>query len=312
MPDNLDLPSRLRDLKPKLKQPNSAAVLDKWIAKAEQDLELDESGRLGWLVASTVATAALQRALAVDGGARFLLKGGTMLQHRLSVPTRATKDVDGLVRGDLESFIADLDEILAEPWGPVGFGLGEIEVIDVPTKAIKPRRFQLTLTLRGVTWRKVQVEVSPDEGSAGGSFEVFAAPELAGFGLSAPEVLVGLAIRYQIAHKIHASTDPHRPPAVVNDRARDVVDLLLLKDLAENTGAPAPTEILAAARDIFAARAMEAAALGRTGRAWPPTLVAHSHWDADYAKAANSARVTVPLGQAISDLNAWIDRIAGA
>jgi hypothetical protein len=36
-------------------------------------------------------------------------------------------------------------------------------------------------------------------------------------------------MRYQIAQKVHASTDPHNPPEFVNDRARDVVDLLLLR-----------------------------------------------------------------------------------
>ena len=45
MPSDLDLRSRLRQLKPKRKQPNSAAVLNNWIAKAKRDLEIDEGGR---------------------------------------------------------------------------------------------------------------------------------------------------------------------------------------------------------------------------------------------------------------------------
>jgi hypothetical protein len=45
-------------------------------------------------------------------------------------------------------------------------------------------------------------------------------------------------MRYQIAQKLHAGSDPHEPPAYVNDRARDLVDLLLLKQLAESTGEP--------------------------------------------------------------------------
>jgi len=311
MSQSPDLIARLRGLRPKEKQPNSATVLNNWIAKAERDLEIDDSGRLGWLVASTVVTAALQRAVAADGGRRFLLKGGTMLQHRLSVPTRATKDVDGLVRGDVEEFIADVDSILAEPWGAVGFKRGEIEVIDTPAKLVKPRRFQVILTLRGVTWRKVQVELSPDEGHAGAEGETFPAPELAGFGLPDPDELVGLAMRYQIAQKLHASTDPHDPPMYVNDRARDVVDLLLLRDLAQNTGAPTPTDIQAASLDIFAARAAEAETVGRVPRTWPPQLVTYPHWSEDYARAADSAHVNVTLDEAIHVLNAWIGEICG-
>jgi len=309
MPSEPDLRSRLRQLKPKQKQPNSAAVLNNWIAKAERDLEVDEGGRLGWLVASTVVTAALQRAAAEDGGSRFLLKGGTMLQHRLSVPTRSTRDVDGLVRGDIEAFIADLDPILAEPWGVVGFRRGDIEVIDTPAKIIKPRRFQMTLTLRGVTWRSIQVELSPDEGSAGQVGETFPGPELAGFGLPDPDHLVGLAMRYQIAQKFHASTDPHNPPDYVNDRARDVVDLLLLKDLADETGKPTLPDIRAAVVDIFEARAAEAVCLSRMPRKWPPRLTAYSHWRDDYAKAAASAHLDIPLEEVVVILNAWIDEI---
>ncbi|MDR0283337.1 MAG: nucleotidyl transferase AbiEii/AbiGii toxin family protein [Propionibacteriaceae bacterium] len=303
---------QLRTLKPKTKEPNSANVLNNWILHAERDLEGTEGGRLGWLVASTVVTAALQRAVHEDGTSCFLLKGGTMLQHRLSVPTRATKDVDGLVRGDIESFLDVLDDVLAEPWGPVGFRRGNIEVIDTPAKIIKPRRVQLTLTLRGVTWRKIQVELSPDEGHAGETGEVFPAPALAGFGLPDPDALVGLAIRYQIAQKLHASTDPHDPPAHVNDRARDAIDLLLLKDLTESTGSPTLGDIRTAALDIFTARAAEATILNRVPRTWPPTLTAYPHWADDYAKASDDAQVRLPLAKVVATLNDWITAIDGA
>jgi len=304
-----DLMARLRQLKPKSKEPNSTNVLNNWITAVERDVAGVEAGRLGWLVASTIVTAALQRAVAQDGGTRFLLKGGTMLQHRLSVPTRSTRDVDGLVRGDLEDFIANLDSVLAQPWGAVGFRRGEVEVIDTPAKIIKPSRFQVTLTLRGVTWRKVQVELSPDEGGAGQTGEAFPAAELAGLGLPDPDRLVGLAMRYQIAQKLHAATDPHNPPVDVNDRARDVVDLLLLKALSDGTGEPTEPAIRAAGVDIFEARAKEAVALGRHPRAWPPQLTAYPHWHDDYAKAAASAHIDTPLDQAVAILNAWINEI---
>jgi len=119
MPDDSQagLLQRLRNLKPKTKEPNSANVLNNWIMLAERDMNGVEAGRLGWPVASTIVTAALQRAVFFDGASRFLFRGGTMLQYRLSVPTRSTKDVDGLVRGDLESFLALLDDVFTEPWG---------------------------------------------------------------------------------------------------------------------------------------------------------------------------------------------------
>jgi hypothetical protein len=45
---------------------------------------------------------------------------------------------------------------------------------------------------------------------------------------ASPDALATLALRFQIAQKLHACTDPHDSPASINDRPRDVVDLLLL------------------------------------------------------------------------------------
>lgn len=64
------------------KEPTNARVLDAWISAAHDKVELD-SGRLGWLVASTVVVAVLQRAVGSPDRPTFLLKGGTYLQHRL-------------------------------------------------------------------------------------------------------------------------------------------------------------------------------------------------------------------------------------
>lgn len=178
-----------------------------------------------------MAVGAVQRALDEDGRQLFLLKGGTLLQHRLNATARTTKDVDGLVRGDMDAFFAVLEEVLDEPWGPLTLRRGEVEVIDVPTKLVKPRRFDIILNLRGVTWRRIQFEVSADEAGIGRERELIEPPPLAGFGLPDPDVLVGIAMRFQIAQKLHAVSDPHEPPGSINDRARDVVDLLLLRDL---------------------------------------------------------------------------------
>ena len=160
----------LRALAPKAKQPASATILNNWIAQAEGKLGPEaKGGRLGWLIASSVAIAAVQRAIDAHGRQLFLLKGGTLLQHRLDATARTTKDVDGLVRGDLDAFLLALEEALAEPWGPLTLRRGEVEVVDVPTKIIKPRRFDIILELRGVTWRRIQFEVSPDEAGIGGT-----------------------------------------------------------------------------------------------------------------------------------------------
>lgn len=306
------LATLLATLRPKTKQPVSTKVLNTWIAQAEDQLG-DEArgGRLGWLVASSVAVAAVQRALDGDGRQLFLLKGGTLLQHRLSATARSTKDVDGLIRGDMDAFVAALEVVLDEPWGPLTLRRGEVEVIDVPTTIIKPRRFDIILELRGVTWRRIQFEVSHDEAGIGGEHEAIEPPPLAGFGLPDPDALVGIAMRFQIAQKLHAVTDPHEPPGSINDRARDVVDLLLLRDLIATTGRPTLAEVREAGIRVFEARAAEAAKLGRPTRGWPPTINVHGHWANDYARAAASGGIKLSLGDAVTEANDWIAAIAG-
>ena len=116
-------------------------------------------------------------------------------------------------------------------------------------------------------------------------------------------------MRFQIAQKLHAVSDPHEPPDSINDRARDVVDLLLLRDLARSTGSPALPEVRRAAMAVFAARTDEAAQLGLATRAWPPTLVAHPHWADDFARAATSGGVSLSLDEAVAEANAWVKEI---
>ncbi len=306
-----NLAQALDGLAPKDKTPPSARVLNAWITQAQD--RLGSAGpRLGWLVAATVVSAALQRVVDESGAALFLLKGGTMLQYRLPGMSRTTQDIDGLVRGDIDTFLAELGKTLAEPWGPLTLVRGEVESIDVAHRLVKPRRFDVIVLLNGVTWRRVQVEVSSDEGRAGALPEQISSPSLAGFGLPTPDYLTSLSMRYQIAQKIHASTDPHEPPAFVNDRARDVVDLLLLRDLIEMVMHPSLAEVRAAVEDVFTARAAEVQATGGSPRIWPTTLIAHPHWKPSFAKAAESAGLTITLVDAVAQVNAWLERIGDA
>ncbi|MGL5829215.1 MAG: nucleotidyl transferase AbiEii/AbiGii toxin family protein [Angustibacter sp.] len=256
-----------------------------------------------------MAVAALQQATDEQGASLFLLKGGTLLQHRLVLIARATKDVDGLIRGDIDVFLGQLTKVFDLPWGPFTLSRSPVEVIETPNRIIKPRRFNIILAIRGETWRRIQIEIAPDEGGAGSEAENFFPPNLRGFGLPQPEQLAGLALRYQIAQKFHACSDPHNPPTAINDRARDVVDLILLQQLAVTSEAPTLTELRTAAQAIFTARATDAAKLGLHPRPWPPTVVAHPHWAVSYTKAAESANIDLPLDAAVAGVNTWIQRI---
>jgi hypothetical protein len=301
------LAAMLRELKAKESQPASASILTNWITHAESRLGNEAGGgRLGWLIASSVAVAALQRALGKDGRQLFLLKGGNLLQHRLDVPARTTKDIDGLVRGDIDDFIGVLDEVFLEPWGPFTLRRGAIQVINVPTRLLKPRRFEVYIELRGTTWRRVQFEISHDEAGIGEESESIESMPLSGFGLPDLDGLVGLTLRHQIAQKFHAVSDPHNPPETVNDRPRDVVDLILLRDLVAATGHPARSALVLAAKAVFDARAEDSLVLGLTPRYWPPHVVAHQHWAYSYHRAADEVGLTLSLVEAVAQVNHWI------
>lgn len=304
------LSQSLSSLKPKAKQPASTRVLNTWIAQAEGKMGAEAGGgRLGWLVASSIAIAAVQRAVDASGQRLFLLKGGTLLQHRLSAVARATRDVDGIVRGDMDEFLTSLDSALKHPWGSVTMRREEVEVVETPTKLIKPRRFDLVLEIRGVTWRRVRFEISPDEAGIGAESESVAPPSLAGFGLPDPDALAGIAMRYQVAQKLHAVSDPHEPPDYLNDRARDVVDLLLIRDLIADTRYPALADVRDASLAVFLAREAEARELSLPTRQWPPTVIALPHWKGDYARAAESGGISLSLDEAVAEVNAWITEI---
>ena len=108
--EDIDLPALMAEMKPRGKEPRNVGVLDSWIDHAENNFGVASSGRVRWLIASTVIVAMLQRVIDEKGNCRFSLKGGTLLQHVLGLTSRATKDIDGIIRGDIEDFIVRMDE----------------------------------------------------------------------------------------------------------------------------------------------------------------------------------------------------------
>jgi hypothetical protein len=296
-------------LEPRGKPPATVRALETWIQQAQRSVGVS-AGRLGWMVASEVVIAALQRALHEDGQPRFLVKGGTYLELRLGLRARATRDVDTMFRGRFDDFLDVLDEVLAVPFDGIDFRRTETEPIDVPGRLTKPRRFEVRLQLRGRTWRRIAVEVAPDEGRAGVQTEQFSAPSLAHFGLTTPPSTAGILIDYQVAQKLHACTDPHTPERP-NDRVRDVVDLHLLKSAFYNEPVDL-TSLAEACQDLFEARAFEAEQTGVEPRDWPPRLIGHRHWQHDYSAHADEVSLRLTLDQAVAELNAWLEEIARA
>ena len=107
---------------------------------------------------------------------------------------------------------------------------------------------------------------------------------------------------------MHACSDPHQPPTFSNNRVRDIVDLLLIRD----TFYTPPTDLKplrAAAEDVFSARADEATDLGLSPRMWPPLVVSNPLWKDEYERPAAEVGISYPLDDAIRQVNQWVEQI---
>lgn len=287
--------------------PASARVLNMWLRDAQTRTGIGEK-RIGWLLASTVAVAALQRAAGDDQQPLFLLKGGLLMEFHPGLDARVTKEVDALFRGDVERFEAALDAAISEPWGPFVLQRTAIEEIAGARRLVKPRRFELKLLIKGAVWRRIKVEISFPEGHIADGAEPVPAPSSGFFGIETPDHLAGIAMAYQVAQKLHACTDPDDPPTFINDRVRDVVDLLLIRDRFHP--ALPPTAVRAACVDVFSARADEAAQSGQPGRTWPPELVVpNDEWPRAYPTLAESVGIDLSFEQAMTERSDWIASI---
>lgn len=233
-----------------------------------------------------------------DDGPPVLVKGGTAIDLRCGAsPARLSKDWDAAVRGDLDHFIANARTALANGWSGFTGRLAREAEIDVPGLADKPRRLEVKLDYRGKPFATVPVELSPAEGGSGDEHDSITPTEYSAIGLEPHGPVYCLSLRYQIAQKIHACTDP-LDGSRDNDRARDLVDLQLLALLLDVDDL---SKVRAACVEIFS---------GRQRHAWPPAVRMWPAWPTLYNAAIAN------LGDdARSDVNEaleWLRQFVGA
>jgi hypothetical protein len=202
-----------------------------------------------------------------------LVKGGTAIDlRRGTAPARLSKDWDGAVRGDLDEFIGHARTALANGWSGFTGRLTRESEIDVPGLAVRPRRFDVKLDYRGKPFATVPVELSPAEGRTGEEHDLVVPVEYSAIGLEPRGPVYCLSLRYQIAQKIHACTDP-LDGIRDNDRARDLVDLQLLVLLLDVDALPS---IRTACLEVFG---------GRQRHTWPPAVRTWPAWPSLYGAA---------------------------
>lgn len=166
---------------------------------------------------------------------------------------------------------------------------------------MKPRRFDVKLSYRGSAFATVPVELSPAEGSSGGEHDAVMTQEYSTIGLEPQGPVHCLSLRYQIAQKIHACTDP-LDGVRANDRARDLVDLQLLAVLLDGGQLG---RVRQACVEIFE---------GRQRQEWTPEVRVWPAWPGLYAAASESlgSDVVLDVEQAASWLRGFIEVIDAA
>jgi hypothetical protein len=249
-------------------------------------------GRVRHWISFMMLSGALDRAVTRPSGPRFIVKGGVALELRLRGRARATEDLDIVAVCDEDDLVAALDDALREPYHDCTFTRRP----DARTLGDKGVRVWSQIAYRSQRWATVQVDLARPDGTDTETERLPGIP-LSTFGLTGPADVVCLSLRYHVAQKFHGMTKvPHHGGE--NDRFRDAVDLLLLKDLIS-------ADELAAVRD-----ACEDTFRTRAEHAWPPEITLPEHWRGPFRIMA--AAVGLPatsLEDAQHELRALLDAI---
>ena len=257
--------------------PTNTTALAARVRNAARAADLPE-GRVRRQLGVTVVAELLGRIRDEDGRQLFLVKGGSSIELRLGVASsRTSKDLDAVFRGDFSRMYEAARDALTDGWNGFSAVVTPPEAINAPGLSSKPQRFDVKLSFAGQPWCTVPVEVSAAESrSADHPESVSAAPlahiGLPGLGLPETSAVLCLPLTYQLAQKLHACTGKD-PGGRANDRAHDLIDVLLLWDLVPDQEYSA---MRSACLDIFVSRATHP---------WPPQLLWPAHWEGLYRAA---------------------------
>ena len=271
--------------------PPSAGKLEKYVLSHATSANI-AVGRVRHWISYMMLSGVLDRAARRRGGPRFIVKGGVALELRLRSRARATADLDVVAVCDEDNIVAALDDALREPYHDCTFSR-RAETRALGEHAI---RVWVQIAYRSQRWATVQVDLAPADDIDVETERLPGIP-LSAFGLTGPPDVVCLSLRFHVAQKFHGMTktsDDGRD----NDRFRDAVDLLLLKNLI-------PRDDLAAVRN-----ACEDTFRIRAKHTWPPAIALPGHWSGPFRSMAASVGLeTTSLEDAQRELQALLDAI---
>ncbi len=204
--------------------PPSVGKLDKYVL-AYANAHAVATGRVRHWISFMMLSGALDAASTSPNGPRFIVKGGVALELRLPGRARATDDLDIVVECQEDDIVKALDEALRQPYQECTF-TRKREVYPLGDTAV---RVWVRIDYHSQRWATVQIDLARPDGRETETERLAGIP-LRHFGLHGPHDLVCLSLRYHIAQKFHGMTKV-MDEGTDNDRYRDAVDLLLLRDL---------------------------------------------------------------------------------
>jgi hypothetical protein len=272
-----------------------ARLLDDWAKNVEEPVT---AGRLRRLVGVIVTIQMLDGLKDEFGIERIAFKGGAALELRFGFRARASADLDGSYRGELSEAVELVDEGVRGGWSGFTGRTTDGKIIPGTGLTHPPIRFSVKLRYKGKDFVTVPMELSPVEGRSLDHLEVLpAAVSLEPVQLSDADAIPFLPIRYQLAQKLHACTEntgDERP----NQRARDLVDILLIEELAlEDDQLP---DLRNACVEVFVLRRKQN---------WPPTVVSWPDWDVIWNRLVETERLDYSLNDAVVRVQNLVRRI---
>lgn len=269
------------------KPPGSLSMLQRWVNEHAQALE-EPVLRIQRQISFMVIAGALERARDEDGRPLFLAKGGVAMELRLGVKkARATQDFDATFRAAKEDLLTVLDDALRESYLDFTFSREPPAIDNAELGFVQVR---VKIDYRGRSWQSVKLELMPEEGRSAREVDLIPAFSLGFVGLDGPEKIACIPLRYQLAQKAHACTEG-MPNGKPNDRSRDLIDIILIRDLVDETSLPA---IRDACVETFEIRKLHI---------WPPTVIVEEHWPQQFDREASE------LGFEPRDIAAAVTRV---
>lgn len=222
-----------------------------------------------------------------------VVKGGSSLMFRYGDGiTRYTRDIDTARVMSFDVYFNKLKSALDAGWN--GF-TGSILEVEPPTPAGVPQAyvmqpFDIKLKYLGRPWQTVRIEIGHNEIGDAEEFDEYLPDSVAnvfeGLGFPKPNPLPLMKLSYQIAQKIHASSEPN------SERAHDLIDLqLMIKHSNVDI-----KEVKDVCLRLFKYRRQQS---------WPPTITVGKDWQETYSRAYSTIAAPSSLLPTVNEAVAW-------